>query len=364
MRLDRSAIHALIDDVGDSISDCFHGRYLSILLLGSAARGEITLDADGHVLSDLDFLVVLPQTSMLPALLEMRRCGPRLHALQSRLAQGPFQHVSVGLAHAVPRYWGVATPFMWELRETARVLHGSAAVKGWPAMQTAGDIPRWEGIRLIANRMCELIEILGTSDTGPDPRIRDKFLSYACVKAVLACSEAALIDGGVYVATYRERARRHANVVEYFTDHQNSLIESGYRLKLGEAVSPSGNGPAVGQTLHLLLSTLARLEITDPSHFRLRAKQEPRTAPGFEQDALYWATQALRFRRAPLRRPITAVYADACRAAISIVHRGSDDALTVALCRRVASRYAICHQTVSMVSARSWQGCLKAAPQC
>ncbi len=348
MRLDGPTIDALIAEIGDSISDCFQGRYLAILLLGSAARGEITFDTRDSILSDLDFLIVLPQTSIVTALLEMHRCRPRLLDLHSRLAQSPFRHVSIGLGHCVPRYWAVATPFMWELRETARVLHGSEAVKRWPVIRTAGDIPRWEGIRLIANRMCELIEILGASVT--DVHIRERFLSYACVKAALACSEATLIDRGIYVATYEERSRRHARVADYFTDRQNSLIETAYRLKLGREthVCPRDE-PGAGETLHLVLSTLARLEITDPSHFAIRAKQEPRTAPGFEQDTLYWATQALRFRRVPLRRPITATYADAYRAAMDIVRGNSGDTPPAALCRRVADRYAVCHQTVSMV---------------
>lgn len=348
MRLDEPAIHTAIEDVGNQIADRFHGRYLAILLVGSAARGEITVDASDRVLSDLDFLVVLPQTSMALAFLEMRRCHSRLQAVQSRIAQRPFRHVTVGMAHAVPGYWAAATPFMWELRQTAHVLHGSAAVKGWPVIQTAGDIPRWEGIRLIANRMCELIEMLGVSEV--DRRIPEEFLPYACLKTVLACSEAALIDRGFYVATYRERSQRHTNVAEYFTNHQNSLIEMGYQLKLGWDVPirpPSEL--AVRETLQLALSTLARLGITAPSHFTGRAKQEPHTAPGYEQDALYWATQALRLRRVPLRRPITAVYADAYRAAVRIVQSSSGHTAPTPLCRRVASRYTLCPQTVSMV---------------
>lgn len=360
---DVAGLHAAIEDTGRAIADSFDGRYLSILLLGSAARGEITIDARGEILSDLDFLIVLPQTSMATALLEMHRCRPRLQTLHSRLAQSPFRHVSLGLAHAVPRYWAVATPLMWELRATARVLYGSAAVKEWPAVQTAGNIPQWEGIRLIANRMCELLDILGAK-AGPRS-VPESLLSYACVKAVLACSEGALIDEGRYAATYRERWQRHADVAERFIDRQNSLVEMAYRVKLGQDTQlPFSTEPSVRETLHLVLATLAQFGITAPQHFARRAREESCTAPGFEQDTLYCATQALRCRRVPLRRPITAVYADAYRATASMVQSGGGGSLPTARCRRVASRYRACPQMVVVVPNWNRSRSLEARTQC
>ncbi len=348
MPRDTLMAQAAIEDVGRLIAECLTGRYLSILLIGSAARGEITVDSNGHILSDLDFLVVLPQTSMTLALLEIRHCRSRLRYLDSVFTTSPFAHVSVGLATAVPRYWEAATPLMWELRTTGRVFYGSDQVLGWPAVRTPRHIPQWEGIRLIANRLCELIARLGCPGspglTAPDPTT-----AYACMKLVLACSEAALIGAGLYVPTCRQRFHQHARVGACFTHAQNMLIESAYRLKLdGLSVRPQVSGTTIREMLRLALATLAGFDITGPDHFVRCLTEQSLTAPGLISDALFWTTQSVRLRGVPFRHAITDVYADAYR----IAERGSaTGALPAMLCRSVTSRYGAYPQVVSVLPA-------------
>lgn len=337
-----------IDVAGRAIADTFAGHYRAVLLVGAAARGEITSVA-GHVLSDLDFLVVLPQTSVAAAMLEMRRCRPHLQALHAQLPRSPFEQISVGFAYAAPKYWRMATPLMWELRTASRVLYGSSEVKTWPALHAACHIPRWEGIRLIGNRLCELFTVIGCGANAAG-NVSSNLPIYACVKAVLACSEAALIDVGRYAPSYRERERQHVSVAQRFTSDQNDLIGEAYRVKAGQGewLPPRSEG-TLRPVLRLAIATLAQLGISDPVHFAARAMEQRHTAPGVACDALYWVTRALHLQRVPRRRAITDVYADAYRLAAAIIRDDAADARSLARCRHVAARYASCPQTVSII---------------
>lgn len=335
-----------IEGMGRTIAASLTGRYLSILLIGSTARGEITTDSCGHILSDLDFLVVVPQTSLVRALLEMRCCRYRLNSLDSDFRRSPFAHVSVGLAPAVPRYWDMATPLMWELRTTGRVVSGSPDVLEWPAAQTARHIPRWEGIRLIANRLCELIALLG-SRGSLTPTAPDRVIAYGCMKLALACSEAILIGSGLYRPTYRQRRHQHARVARYFTQAQNAAIESAYQVKMGEcAIGPQSIAISIRETLDLSLATLARVGITSPVHFARCLADQSHTAPGAISDALFWTMQSFHLRGVPFRHPITDAYGDAYRVAEEGAATG---ALPAMLSRRVAARYQTYPQIVSMI---------------
>lgn len=353
-------IAALIERTARHIADCLRGSYLAILLVGAAARGEISIDSDRALLSDLDFLVVLPQRSAMTALLAERRCRRRLRALDAVFAQEAPGKVSIGFASAVPRLWTLATPLMWELRAHARVLYGASEVRGWPAMRRADQIPQWEGIRLVANRMCELLGAIG--DLGDPPAIEvaepaTRGLRYACVKLALACSEAQLIDTQNYRATYRERQGRHSQVAARFSDSQNELIAAAYRAKLGgdERSLMPDTFMLIARTLELAVATLDRFGLRRPDDLAERARTESPAVPGLATDLAFFVVQRLTGNRVSPRRAVAAVYAQALGLALAIaddMRRLRHDPRIGGACRALARAYKAAPQLVGVVRAR------------
>jgi hypothetical protein len=371
---DTGAIEALIERTAERIAACLRGRYVAVLLAGAAARGEITTGPSGALLSDLDFLVVLPQRHPATAILEERRCRAWLWACEPLDGQQVRGEVSIGFASSAPRYWAIATPLMWELRACGRVLRGSGEVKEWPAIKCACQIPPWEGIRLVANRLCELLGALGRLGSADEASARDA--QYACIKLALACSEAILIDRQLYRASYRERRRQHQQAAPLFSAAENALIEAAYRAKVDsdERLLPRDTLALAGSALSLAVATLRRSGLHAPGDLARRAASERPAAPGLASDLAFFAMQRLAGRSVPIRRAIGAVYADAFALTLEILEHGGWNRVPHAItardprssiphppsslepCQRVmmsqlAHRYKLTPQVVSVVNA-------------
>lgn len=281
----------------------------SILLIGAAARGEQTIGPNGKLVSDLDFMVVLPQRHPASVLLAERRCHELLHGYERDVPGRLGEAVSVGFMGSSPRFWLAATPFMYELRANARCMYGSGAVLGWPHIVHPAQIPAWEGIRLIANRLCETLGAYARQDeaTAGDP---SPALRYALVKQALACSEAALIFAGEYRPSYRERSAAHVRVSHLFNPTQNALVKAAYSAKLGtdRAIFDLDPGAMLHDVIELALHTLALSGTGTPSGIAAAARGCAPAAPGPLADLLFFVSQALRGDRVPARRAISSVY--------------------------------------------------------
>jgi hypothetical protein len=351
-----AALETTIQRASEQIANRLAGRCAALLLVGAAARGEVTLGPDGALLSDLDFLVVLPQRNLLGAIVEERRCREQLCGLESKLAHAAPDGVSIGFANAAPRYWSVATPLMWELRTCARVLHGRAEVREWPAIRYADQIPQWEGIRLVANRLCELFGLLGilyhnTAARPLDRSVRE--LRYACVKLMLACSEAQLIDRGVYQATYRDRWQMHQHVAMRFGAAQNEVIDAAYCVKVNSDAHrlAADTWALVSDALGLAITTFAWFGLQTPAALAARVLHERPAAPGMATDIAFFVVQRVHGTHVPLRRAIAAVYARAFSVAQRLADAGPlqiDQAL-LDECRQIARSYKLAPQMVSVI---------------
>jgi hypothetical protein len=299
-------------------------EYFSLLLTGAAARGEQTIDPAGRLASDLDFLVVLHQRHPASAVLAERRCRSLLSGCEAEM---PFQlqgAISIGFASSSPNFWRLATPAMYELRMNARCLHGSAAVLNWPLIDDPERLPAWEGVRLVANRLCEMFGALSHHhDFGNITSVPDSALTvrYTAVKQALACSEAALIVSGGYRPTYRERFVAHTGVAHMFSRTQNAFINDAYSAKLGAPSPIFDLDPdlLVRNASALALHTLAMVEVSTPAGIASLLEKTPSTAPGLATDMLYFAHQALKGNRVPVRRAIASVYGDALTLAERLV---------------------------------------------
>ena len=347
------AVDLLIKLSAEQIATCLEGRYMAILLVGGAARGESTFAKDGSLESDLDLLVVLPQRNVLMAILEEKRCRRLLQSVEGLYSHGRKVDVSVGFANSTRKYWRVATPFMWELRTNSRVLYGLGAVRDWPHLRRASQIPRWEGIRLIANRMCELLAELGSMHQSGTGSHTEQKTRYCCLKLAVACSEAMLIDRHEYKGSYRERHQQHLLTARMFSPEHRALIDAAYRVKLGsvEGIELDTTN-LVRATLKIALWTLGQCELMSPGDIEHRALTERPAAPGLMSDLLFYIMARRTGKRVPLRRAIAPVYASAFHLARQIAcdpSRLLQDEHITDRCRRIAEEYKRTPQVVSII---------------
>ena len=355
-----ASIDAIINEAAEHIQMCLRGRYLALLLIAGAARGEVTFDVDGSLLSDLDFLVVLPQSDVALAMLEEYRCRRKWRKLEETFAPCLLKKMSVGFANSGPRYWMMATPLMWELRMNGRVLDGLESVKEWPAIDRAEQIPPWEGTRLVANRLCELLGALGEYLEPSLARRSANDLRYAGVKMVLACSEAVLIEAHAYRASYLERWKLHPSVAARFSTPQNELIEAAYRAKIDseQHVLELDSLQLARFALELALSTLKSFGLATPTDLAAYTRMESLTAPGRIMDLAFFVRQLSVGRRAPLRRAIASVYADGLRLASEILqawHKVQNGSAFTRDCRQLLRRFKETPQVVSIIPERIYR---------
>jgi len=263
--------------------------------------------------------------------------------------------VSIGFANAAPRYWTVATPLMWGLRTGARVLDGRDDVRLWPTIACAEQIPQWEGIRLVANRIRELRGALA-DDAGSQDALATRRVRYACTKLALACSEAQLIDARRYQASYRARQQEHQYIADRFSPAQNQLLAAAYCAKLNGAQDEAADTltTAIANTLDLAIATLNSLGLHSPADLAARTRAVSPAAPGYATDLCFFAMQCLQGHQVPPRRAIAPVYAQAIRLAREIA--GNPAALQPGShladsCKRLYQAYKQAPQVVSIIRA-------------
>jgi hypothetical protein len=310
--MDAEELEAEILRIAADLEQLFRGRYAAITLLGAAARNETTFSPSGELLSDLDFLVILKASNRWAFWRTLRQLRDRLTQVE-RLAFASPIHFHVGLGSALPAYWSQATPLMWEFRVNGRVLYGDRAVTTWPLIQTSQQIPAWEGLRLVANRLCELLGSLSA-----DLPAVNMICRYNCLKLILACSEAALIAQGLYRATYRERLSAHQAVLEWFSADENELIQAAYDAKLGQGTHlfTIPENQLVRQSLKMALETLKRFGAASRPELLAHLRRSCPPSAGLGTDILFF----IQCRGAvALRSAIVDVYLQAQAVAAAIL---------------------------------------------
>jgi hypothetical protein len=262
--------------------------------------------------------------------------------------------IHTGYAHRAPCFWRMATPFMFEWKTNARVLSGSDDARLLPDIERSEQIPRWEGLRLIGNRLCEVIGGLGKADAVSDADVSDISLTYRFLKLLLACSEARLIGTGRYAPSYRERLERHCESVGETDAAEAELYLLAYQAKLNENRSFFQRPVAFlgREILPIAFSTLSGLGVAEPDDWVPVARRETSGAPGWPTDFAYFALRILHGDAVSLRRAIAAVYRDAHRLALGLnqfFRQGESGDLPRAACRRIAARFAVAPQFVSVL---------------
>jgi hypothetical protein len=200
-------IQRICDIVVAECKTIFGHRMISLVLTGSAARGEATIGKteEGWKLSgDVEFLVVVGRTS--------ERADSRAVAQIKQQAAKKLRtqgvDVAIDIAVATPSYFQALPPHIFsnELRSCGKIVAGDLTVLGLIPKIAAQEISREDAWRLLCNRMIEQLSFvndLENSTTELTPR-----LHYATVKLYLDMATSYLVFTGHYAPTYQERAVR------------------------------------------------------------------------------------------------------------------------------------------------------------
>jgi hypothetical protein len=250
MRRDE-VVRKICDAVDAECNTAFGNRVISLIVTGSAARGEATIVNSGHgwkLLGDAEFLVVVQQTVGAAD----ARCADTVKCEGARKLRSQGIEVSIDLAVVRVSYFKRLPPyiFSYELRVCGKVISGNPSVLELIPKFTARDISREDAWRLLCNRMIEQLEFVGDLERSPvqlTPR-----LHYATVKLYLDMATSYLAFTGCYAPTYRERAQRLATLaIESSNEAPFSLRKFGARV--AECTSWKLTGDEEGRDRHVKL---------------------------------------------------------------------------------------------------------------
>ncbi len=198
---------------------------LSILLLGSAARGELAyaeLDGRLEVFSDYEFLVVTRRR--LPTR-ERQRVAERLAGLEREFGQrNPLFHIDVIFRerhrlHTLPRII-----FTYELKANGQVLHGEDVRPLLPEVTLANLDLRNTNEILIKRLWAMLLHTPRRLLYGPLTRLEEMVWGYVLSRNALDLTTVLLPHCGVLLPSYGER-------VKHLAEHYGQL---GLASRFGE----------------------------------------------------------------------------------------------------------------------------------
>ncbi len=174
----------VMDFVDDLRRDPCYRDALGVLVAGSAARGEERWQG-GRLDSDIDVMVIARSSTL--------RLD-RTRAVERVIARHAARGIDGGRIPASTLHYATLTNY--EARRSGVVVDGDPEVVGRISLRRTEDIPVWEGVRLLANRLFEhLKHRAGLADD-----------EWAVRKSYEAIGEAQLVLEGRYRPSFRERA--------------------------------------------------------------------------------------------------------------------------------------------------------------
>lgn len=225
---DLSITESLIDLVGKGAREFFDRSALTVdalVLTGSVARGEgsyiVQIDGVVNMMGDLEFLMVTND------LLEGREVASKLELFLNDLVLAKGFNVPVEVTAAPPVYFKNISPhiFAVELRAHGKVVFGDRAIIEIMPELKATDIPLWDGVHLLFNRMVEQMIVLDGLCSGGVNELKQAH--YQNIKFTLDMGGALLVALGCYKATYLERSNV---LVDAVSQIDSSLIRDELKV--------------------------------------------------------------------------------------------------------------------------------------
>lgn len=177
-----------------------HPATEAVFLLGGFGRAEgsaILKDGEARALNDYDLLVISQDET---------GKGP-LRGLSKTLADAfGIDFVDIGLWSPEVLERLSPTIFNYDLKNGAQVLFGRAELLDRIPRFTSKQLPPWEGVQLLLNRMAGLLSgfALREEPATLEP-LGPQYFRNQVVKALLACGDALIVQEGEYRHRYAER---------------------------------------------------------------------------------------------------------------------------------------------------------------
>ena len=228
-----SKVAEIIETLKEEI--IFNFRPKSIILTGSFGRGEATvIGKNGKLkfLSDCE-IIIIPYKWIFSR--------KKLNEFEREFYQRTSLKVEI---------WGFTPtlylfiPFMkkrikptianYDLKYGSKVMYGKNYLERIPDFKSQ-DIPLWEGIRLLFNRMAEALKYFSLKNPS-------KEMVFWANKIILACQDALLLSLGKYACSYKKRNEMFQNL---FAKHFDELEDAKPNLLdlTAEATQRKLNGP-------------------------------------------------------------------------------------------------------------------------
>ncbi len=210
IRLFKDAAGVLPKDISNQIT--------ALILTGSIARGEGSFmrGKKGRVrlLGDVEFLLVAKD----PA--QARELAAKVEHIFSDILRGIGIEPDVDVGSVTPEYFENLKPhiFAVELKEHGKVIVGDRSILALIPDFGAEDIPRWDALHLLFNRMIEHMKLYEGLLYGDARDIQRA--NYMNLKLTLDLGGSLLVFQNIYKSTYRERADLITECVQSIDDPQ------------------------------------------------------------------------------------------------------------------------------------------------
>lgn len=184
-------------------------------MIGSATRNELTqvIDENGFIISDIEILVILKR--FFPFEKKKRKV---VFSIGNYKIEILFTHLIFLKI--------LKTPLVYDLKTSGKVLWGNDIRKSiW--LRNAKDIPYWEGIRLIYNRLIPFEVLIWKHLNHLEIKKNEE---YTNTKLLIAIGEYLMIKNKNYITSYKDK-------LQYFEDNFNqnqfiTLIVNALKYKL------------------------------------------------------------------------------------------------------------------------------------
>ena len=211
-------VDGVISQITDEIVARLHPK--SIILIGSFGRGEATVVLDDgklEYLSDCDVIIISNRLLSKKASERLASELTRETGLEVGIS-GIELSISFMLSRIFPGIWKPSID-SYEMKYGSRVIYGENYLDRIPDFKPE-DIPAWEGIRLLLNRMMESLKSFSIDYLGANPAEKEQSkLSPWIGKIILACQDALLLSIQRYHHSYRIRNELlHKTFPEHFND--------------------------------------------------------------------------------------------------------------------------------------------------
>ena len=196
-------INEMIEMIKDEIVKSIHPK--SIILKGSFGRGEISVLMDKKLkfLSDCEVIVIPNKWKKRGDLARLSRELTQKSGLKVEIADIELELKFCIALHLWARIRTTIDDY--ELKYGSKVIYGVDFLEKLPNFK-AKDIPIWEGIRLMFNRMIESLHFFSMDYLDEYPPKEEEYTLFFWInKVILACQDVLLIHAKKYQYSYKVR---------------------------------------------------------------------------------------------------------------------------------------------------------------